>query len=273
MLCKILEEWANTILIYIYIQKSGKFTQTWGSWTKDLIDLPELWKQFKFGCSIGIITYGQWVLYEIQTLIAGNFGQGQVVVHLAIGNASSFSYCFSLAIAVTMLTFLGNSLGERKLNKAKNYVYACYIVLIIQTIIYGLIIFFARNKWAQIWTDQVSTQEYMLSALTSYICTCLIADPMNNGLISVLKSVGKEKIATASVLASMYLIGAPLVIIFAFFLDMKVKGVWLGFGLGGVALLIWNIYTFQKLDWNQIQKDVIQKTGQDQKETELEKLL
>ncbi|RZK04193.1 MAG: hypothetical protein EOO43_22685, partial [Flavobacterium sp.] len=152
VLCKILEEWANTVLIYVYIKKSGRFTQTWGAWTKDLIDYPELWKQFKFGCSIGIITYGQWVLYEVQTLIAGNFDQGQVVVHLAIGNVSSINYCFGLAISVTILTFLGNSLGERKLNKAKNYVYAGYVLLIIQTIIFGVILFLARYKWAQAWT-------------------------------------------------------------------------------------------------------------------------
>jgi len=273
VICKFLEEWANTILLYLYIQKSGKFKQTWGAWTKDLFNVKELWEQFKFGCSIAIITYGQWAYYEVQTLIAGNFDKGQVVVHIAISNVSSWHYCFALAISVTMLTFLGNSLGERKLNKAKNYVWACFTLLGFQTIIYGLIILFGRHKWVQFWTDQASTQEYMLATITVYCCTCLIVDGINNGLMAVLKSVGKEKPTTKAVLASIYLVGVPLVALFAFVFDLKVKGVWIGFGIGALTQLALNFNTFRQIDWKQVQKDVIEKNSQDQKETELTAML
>jgi len=269
VICKVLEEWANTALLYIYIQKSGKFTQTWGSWTKDLFDVKELWEQLKFGCSIAIITYAQWAFYEVQTLFAGNFDQGQVVVHLAIGNLSSWHYCVALSISVTMMTYLGNSLGERKLNKAKNYAWACFTWLIIQTIIYFLMILVGRNSWVRFWSDQASTQEYMLATVTVYCCTCMIVDGLNNGLMAVLKSVGKEKPTTKIVLGSIYLVGVPIIALFAFVFDLKVKGVWLGFGTASMTQMLLNINTFRSIDWQQAQKDVIEKSGQDKKETEM----
>jgi MATE family multidrug resistance protein len=270
VICKILEEWANTALIYGYIMKSGKFTQTWGAWTKDIFNVQELWQQFKFGCSIGIISYGQWVFYELLTLIAGNFDEGQVVAHIAIGNISSFHYTFSLAVSVTMLTFLGNNLGERKLNRAKNYMWASFTLIGIQTVVYWLFAFFARYSWVEFWSNDPVTQGYLLETLLIYTFGCLLVDAINNGFLATLKTVGQEKATIANVLIVMYLVGAPLIMLFAFVFDMKVKGIWLGFGLCSFVLLAVNLRAFLKLDWKEIQNEVIRKSQQGKtEETEL----
>ena len=271
VICKILEEWANTALIYGYIKHSGKFEKTWGSWTKDIFDVEELWKQFKFGCFIGIISYGQWVFYELLTLIAGNFDERQVVAHIAIGNISSSHYTFSLAVSVTMLTFLGNNLGERRLNRGKNYMWASFILLGIQTAVYWLFAFFARYSWVEFWSNEPITQGYLLQTLQIYTFGCLLVDPINNGFIATLKTVGKEKITIVNVMTTMYLVGAPLIMLFAFAFDMKVKGIWLAFGLSSFVLLGMNIKAFFKLDWKEIQNEVMKKTQQEKsEETELE---
>ena len=270
VICKILEEWANTALIYGYIKRSGKFTQTWGAWTKEIFNVKELWEQFKFGCSIGIISYGQWVFYEVLTLIAGNFDEGQVVAHIAIGNIASLHYVCSLAVSVTMLTFLGNNLGERKLNRAKNYMWATFTLIGIQTVVYWLFAFFARYSWVEFWSNDPVTQGYLLEALQFYAFGCLLVDAVNNGFLATLKMVGKEKVTIANVMITMYLVGAPLIMLFAFGFEMKVKGIWLGFAMCSFTLLGLNLKTFLKLDWKEIQNEVIRKTQQGKvEETEL----
>jgi len=271
VICKILEEWANTTLIYGYIKQSGKFTQTWGAWTKDIFNIQELWQQFKFGCSIGMISYSLGLFYELLTLVAGNFDERQVVAHIAIGNISSLHYTFSLAVSVTMLTFLGNNLGERRLNRAKNYMWACFTLLGILTVVDWMLVFFARDSWIEFWSSEPVTQGYLLGTLQIYAFGGLLVDPINNGFTTTLKTVGKEKVTIVNVMATMYLVGAPLIVLFAFVFDMKVKGIWLAFGLSSFVLLGMNIKAFFKLDWEEIQNEVIKKTQQENpKETELE---
>ena len=55
--------------------------------------------------------------------------------------------------------------------------------------------------------------------------------------------------------------------------DLKVKGVWIGFGAASLAQLAMNFNTFRQIDWKQVQKDVIEKNSHDEKGTELNDML
>jgi len=275
VVCRILEEWANAGLIYFYIKKSGKFTKTWGSWNKGLIEFQELWKQFKFSTSISFISYVQWIFYEVLTIIAGNFDAKQVVVHVAIGNTSSVPFLYTMAVGVTMLTYVGNNLGAKKTIKARNYSHAGYTLLILLTVFFGSALWIILNQWLVFWSSDLETQDYLLQAVKIYSFGSLLVDGINNGMVSILKSVGKERQTIISILASLYMIGIPLIILCAFVLGLKVAGIWLAFGIASVALSLIHARNIFRLNWTTIQRDVTEnlKNSQSRNDQELNQLL
>jgi len=275
IICRTLEEWANTIMIYFYIKFSGKFEKTWGAWTKDLFNFKEMWKQFKFTTSISLISYIQWIVYEVLTIIAGNFDAGQVVVHIAIANTSSIFFNSTMALSVTLLTFVGNNLGARKLNNAIHYSHAGYTLLFIVPFLFGSMIWIFLDQWLNFWSSDIETHEILLQGLKVYVFGCMAVDGINNGMISILKSVGKEKQTILSILGSYYLIGVPLIMLFAFVFHLKVVGIWLAFGIANYFLCIYNVISINKLDWIKVQRDVLEKlqSQEDIKEQELQQLI
>lgn len=62
-ICRMIEEWINVVLIYIYIRKSGHFEKTWGEWEGQNFHLTEIWNQFKFSILIAIIGYVDWLFF------------------------------------------------------------------------------------------------------------------------------------------------------------------------------------------------------------------
>jgi len=148
--------------------------------------------------------------------------------------------------------------------------WATFTLIGIQTVVYWLFAFFARYSWVEFWSNDPVTQGYLLETLKIYTFGCLLVDAVNNGFLATLKTVGKEKVTIANVMITMYLVGAPLIMLFAFVFEMKVKGIWLGFAICSFTLLGVNLKAFLKLDWKEIQNEVIRKTQQGKgEETEL----
>ena len=269
VLCRIFTEWTNLALLYVYIKKSGQFIQTWGVWSSDIFDISKLWKQFKWSYSVGIIRYGQLVFYQILNFLAYKFSPEQVLTHIAITQVASIHFALALGISVTMQIFMGNGLGERSINKAKNYIWAGFIALVIETIVYGALLWYAMGILTEFWNDKKGSRDYMRGTLVIYMSTCMLVDGINNGIIAVLKAVGKERITGLNVLGSTYVLGGFFVAIFAFYFDLKVKGIWIGFGTAFLIQFAMNLNNFRKIDWQEVSKNIMNKNRQIQGETEL----
>ena len=221
VLCRIITEWINVTLLYAYIKKSGQFIETWGSWSSDLFDVSKLWKQFKWSWSVGIIRYGQLAFYQILNFMAYKFTPDQVLTHIAITQVASIHFCLALGISVTMQVFMGNGLGERSINKAKNYIWAGFIASFFELIIFGALLWCGMTMLTEFWNDKKGSREYMRGTLMIYMSTCMLIEGVNNGMISVLKAIGKERTTAVNVLGSIYVVGGLFVAIFAFYFDLK----------------------------------------------------
>lgn len=148
-------------------------------------------------------------------------------MHIAIANTNNVLHDISCGISVPIMVLIGTSLGRKNLTKAKNYSYGGYCLLITMNVIYFLFLFGFRHLWATFWVLDPTDQESLVDTSQVYMCGGMLLSPINNGLQSVLKSIGKEKEASLTVFCSSFIGGLFFVWLFAFHFDLKVKGIWI----------------------------------------------
>ena len=71
-----------------------------------------------------------------------------------------------------------------------------------------------------------------------YYLAFLITDYLGVTIAGCCRGLGRQKTITKYLIISMYLIGIPNLMIMTFYLDMKVKGLWLAFCLNTYLLFI-----------------------------------
>ena len=78
----------------------------------------------------------------------------------------------------------------------------------------------------------------------------------------VLKGTNSSHLVSKSTIICYYIIGIPCILILSYFLDMKIKGIWLGFGTANFILFGYFIKKFLDTDWSkqasQINEKLIQ---------------
>ena len=251
-LCRLIEECSNMVLIYIYIRRSNKFRETWLPWTKEALDKDGLKSQLKFSIPMIAMTYISWVYFEVMTIIAGTFGTRQTVTHVAIASTSSINFLITLGISITTMTYVANSIGKGYLNEAKNYFYAGMSLLSFLAVFFMVILLTTRDMWVKFWTLDMETQTYLLETVMIFSIIGLTSDSINNGLLGLLKAVGKQRLASTIVFITLYPVGITLMLFFAFFLNYQVKGLWIAFGISNTVLLIFAAVKISQIDWHNI---------------------
>jgi len=270
--CRLISEFTGALLIYIYIKKSDRFKATWIPWTKEALNKEALISQVKFCMPIAAITYIGWVYYEIMTMISGTFGAKQVVTHVAVANTSTFNYCISIGIGTTIMTYIANSVGKQSIKEAKYYYYSGVTLVSIFTILSSSLLFFMRGPWARFWTVDPETQSLLLQMFMIFSFIGTNPDNFNNCFQAVLKAVGKQKTASILVFVSLYPVGVPIMILFAFVFGLEVKGLWIAFGISNSILAIANFLSARKVDWKMTMKEAKQRLNEESKSQEMKLL-
>jgi len=229
-LCRICEDWTNCALLFIYIKTSGKFDETFVPWdNNEAFGKEALIKQVKFTLPMAGVTYFQFIYFDFMVILAGMLGTQQVVAHLTVSQTSSSYFFLVLGLSITSMSLLGNALGERNIQKAKDVFTKCihlsYILCMI--IMLGLSIF--KKQWYSLWTTDPETLNLIFTTHIILILGILPLDSALNSMLAVLKACGKQKTINKWTLIGFYCIGVPVTIALVFGLHFEVPGVWFGF--------------------------------------------
>ena len=241
-LAKDVFELCNMLFLFAYLFKTQCCKDSWVPFKdikwKELVMESEGIKRFvSFTVPIAAILFLDMACYEVFSILAGQFNEDQLAVHVAIANSATLYYSLPLGLSITIMTFVSHAMGAGNTNKAKNYTYYGIVVDVFFTAVFlGLLLSF-KDQWATVFSANEDIKRLLLSVLNIYLAL-IFFDGIQVALSGTLKGIGKQNAATISMIISYYLVALPLIYLLAFNLDMQVKGIWFGFLMGIIALLV-----------------------------------
>ena len=256
-------EWLNFFLLIAYVKCSKVASRTWISLSFSNLRCNELWDFAKFSLIMGSVVFFDWFAFEVLTVISGHFGSNQIVCQVTVVYASIINFIISCGISTAVMTFVANSLGAETKNKAKNYLIVGCIVELIFLIVYGLTLYFFRYEWAHIFSNSINTIEYSVNILVIYIVSMMFFEGLQLVMSGALRGMGKESSTSIAVSVCIYGISLPMVVVFAFGYNMKIKGIWWGYSIGIWFLCSFFLYQLVTADWKYHMKQIATKIHND----------
>jgi MATE family multidrug resistance protein len=226
------------ILVYIYLSKCCSaswvpFSQI--QWRNEVLQ----WEGMKLFLitivPIAALMFLDMACYEIFTILAGQFDQNQLSVHVALANTITIYYSMPFGLSIAVMTYVANAMGRGLPNMAKNYTYLGLILNVLVTGAFMIILLVLREQWATLFSSSQEIKDLLLEILNIYFIFTLF-DGIQVILSGTLKGIGKQNAATIGLFISFYVIALPLIYCLAFRMEMGVKGIWYGF-LSGIFVL------------------------------------
>ena len=170
-----------------------------------------------------------------------SIGVSAYVAHNVAGNIEGYSYIPAMGFGVATATFVGISLGENNIKKAKTLVYLSNFITTIFMICIGIIFFIFAPELASLFTQTKEVQELVVKVLRLIALFQPFA-AMTQIFTSALQGAGDTKFPMYATLVGIWGgrvgIGYLLGVIFGFGL----VGVWIGYAIDitvrGLLLLI-----------------------------------
>ena len=196
-----------------------------------------LWNQLKNESYVASFMYLEWMSYEICVVLAGQFPEEDLEVQVLVYNIVSLVFMPIVALSVVGTTVIGNALGQNNVKRAKGLMRALLIwafLLIVGTM---ALLYVFRREAVGFYTHKPETIEIAIPVVIIYIC-CIPADFLQVLFSSIIKGIGKEKSGSIMFVIAFYCLGLPTACVLAFKFHLYAKGLWLGMGLGMIAMCI-----------------------------------
>jgi len=265
-IAKNIYEFSNMLGLFIYIHYSES-VKGWTpfssiEWRRDVF----VWAEFKVFLSVVIpmaaLLFLDMACYEIFTILAGQFGEDQLAVHVAIANSATVYYSIPLGLSIAMMTFVGGAMGRGETNAAKNFTYYGLIVDFMITIAFMILLWACRDPWATLFSPNENVKIILLDVLKIYMLFVLF-DGIQVALSGTMKGIGKQNAATIGLVISYYFIALPLIYYLSFHLGWQVAGIWSGFLVGIISLLLLYFVVMGFTSFDRQAKKIQEQMGRD----------
>lgn len=171
----------------------------------------------------------EWWWYELMTLLAGYLADPEVALAAAaiVIQTTSLMYTLPMALAAAASTRVGKELGAERPKKAK-LVAAVALALSLAASVAGVLwTTVGKTAWAALYTADDETLK-LAAAVLPIVGLCELANcPQTTGC-GVLRGTARPAVGAAINFYSFYLVGAPVALVMAFFLDMGFVGLCYG---------------------------------------------
>ena len=254
------------VCIFIYIKFWDPAPGTFFWFCRD--SFKDLWSQFKYELLVGSMIYLEWIAYEIINLFAGTLETVQYTA-LSVANATiMLVLSIPISLGDTVLSMIGNAVGEKNQEKAKRYlksgVFCSFIAVLFIELAYGLL----PKIVAEFYVDDPDTIDQVVTYMHIFLIQ-LPVDFVQMILASGLRGLGKEKAGTILMLIAYYMIAIPISYVLCHVAHLQGVGLVLGPVINVYFLLVGLLVIYYKLDWDkQIQK--VASTVDKEEEAEVE---
>ncbi|CAD8104675.1 unnamed protein product [Paramecium sonneborni] len=203
--------------------------------------------------------YADFFVFFLLTFIAVGFGSDELNAQMALSNTSTFYYRFPMSLSLALMTFVGNEMGARNLQRAKRYSLVGVVLFVGFTTIFMVGLTFIKEIWCNFYSaGRQEINDIMLEVYPIFVFGFFVIDGLQGTLTGILKGIDRKDFVTYSTLLVYYLIGIPLFLYFAcgFGLGLKVYGIWLSFSLVNALLAILYLILTFTTNWQQMSERI-----------------
>ncbi|KGK38356.1 hypothetical protein JL09_g2531 [Pichia kudriavzevii] len=208
---------------------------------------------FQLGVPGVIMILSEAFAFQIITFLSTSFPKSQLAAQSIISTLASLAFQPPFAVGICCSTRIANIIGA----KSENYkpaMKAIYILMIGLSIFNFSWFFFLRNRITSLFTSDPEILD-IAQRLAIIIAINQFLDCFNILCAAVLRGQGRQRIGSFLSLTTYYLIGIPLELFFAFKLDWKIYGLWIGLAIGVNFLSLLEMVIVNHSNWNNIIKE------------------
>ena len=229
---KFLNETGRAILIHLYIRYSKKCSKSTVPWSAD--SFRGIIKQWKFQITAGGIVILEILANQLIHIQNAYFTPQVIAAGLIYSRISDLFFKIMLSFTIALSSFIGNSMGEQNVIRAKSLIRVGIKFAVILTLTVWTILCNSSDRilsWFSTDPLVLSTGNQLISL---YLFLCGL-DFTQNVLGSAVKSIGKEKVVSKLFFISYYLVAAPASLLMAHVLKLRILGL---YGATGLAQLL-----------------------------------
>eukprot|EP01052_Picozoa_sp_SAG31_P043042 SAG31_NODE_7044_length_1806_cov_1.272994_2_plen_285_part_00 len=196
---------------------------------------------------------GEWWSWEICAGMAGILGEVSLASHVSIQNFSFFYFPLPFSVSMGATIRVGNLLGAGDWRTALVTTKLALTITNIIMISCSVVVFFARNDFARIYTEDDRVIDTVSEVTTVYVFFIFLGGS-TQCLRGVLAGCGRQVVNARVSLAASYAVGLPISYLFCFYLEWGLRGLWLGLVCSNIfrtIVLMW--ITFHQ-DWESCAK-------------------
>lgn len=189
---------------------------------------------------IGLQFFAEVACFTIAGIIAGSLGKESQAAHGVALQLAAFTYMFVNGLSAAGSILVGNAYGEKRraeiLRVAKTIFFMVFTIELVFAS--GFIVF--SDTLAGFFLDKPAVAE-IASTLLVMSALFQLSDGIQVASISLLRGIEDVKIPSTVALICYWAVSVPLGWFLAFYTNMGIKGIWVGFivGLSLVAILMY----------------------------------
>ena len=200
----------------------------------------------------------EWWCFEVLAIFAGLISVEALAAQVICGNIIMLIYMVALGTSFAASAFTGYFLGQMKIDLAKKYARLTILFNIIITVVIILALIVFHDQIASLFTQDPATVE-IVGKLIYFMTIFVFFDTIFGVQMGIIRGLGLQVITAIYTLIVMYLIGLPLSLLFAFYLETGVIGLWYGFTLSQVVLDLGYLFICECPDWYRIAQKMQEK--------------
>ncbi|KAL6186452.1 hypothetical protein ACLB2K_042572 [Fragaria x ananassa] len=176
-----------------------------------------------------------------------------------LGWTIMMSFGMNAAISVRV----SNELGAGHPRTAKFSLVVAVISSFLVGVLLSLILIISRNQYPALFSSDAEVQALVVQ-LTPLLATCIVINNVQPVLSGVAIGAGWQAFVAYVNIGCYYIVGVPLGLLFGYYFDWGVEGIWIGMLLGTVLQTCVLFYLVYKTNWNKeasIAEERIRKWG------------
>ncbi|MBI6068633.1 MATE family efflux transporter [Clostridium perfringens] len=190
------------------------------------------------------------------SVIVGRMGTEVVAANSINGVAHQFVTVFIFGMSNATAVIIGNTIGEGKKEKAKEYAYSIGIFSVVMGCISGLMILLIKPFVVNFYNVSYSTKLIAMEIMTVISGIIVFQSLASNFMMGVLRGGGDAKFVLINDLIFMWLVAIPGGFFVAFFLELPVALVFLVIKCDEILKSLTSVYRVISGKWvNDVTKD------------------
>jgi MATE family multidrug resistance protein len=248
-----LTNWITLFLVILYaVYIKGLENLRWGGFSlNEAFNSAELWKFVKLGVPGIVMLCSEWWAFEVVALAAGAISNSVLAAQTILLNVGAFLYFIPLGLSVAATTRIGNCLGARHAKIAKNISKSAFLLVLIIATFNSLLVFSTRHQLGYLFSNDENVVR-----IVGDVFPLVALFQFNDGLAcvgsGVLRGCGRQKFGAAVSIVGYYVFALPLAMLFAFYFNLELLGLWIGLTVGIVFVSgVDTIYALRFIDWGE----------------------